>query len=61
MSSSDRGRWRPWQPGLRAPWEDPYMPVRGPLDVSIQEESIRLGQFLKLADFLEAGSDAKWN
>ena len=35
------------------------MPVRGPVDVSIREESIRLGQFLKLADFVEAGSDAK--
>jgi ribosome-associated protein len=35
------------------------MSVRGPVDVSIREESIRLGQFLKLADFVEAGSDAK--
>jgi hypothetical protein len=35
------------------------MPVRGPVDVYIREESIRLGQFLKLADFVEAGSDAK--
>jgi ribosome-associated protein len=35
------------------------MPVRRPLDVSIREESIRLGQFLKLADLAEAGSDAK--
>jgi ribosome-associated protein len=35
------------------------MPVRGPVDVSIREESIRLGQFLKLADFVESGADAK--
>jgi ribosome-associated protein len=35
------------------------MPVRRPVDVSIREESIRLGQFLKLADLVEAGSDAK--
>jgi ribosome-associated protein len=35
------------------------MPVRGPVDVSIRAESIRIGQFLKLADFVEAGSDAK--
>jgi ribosome-associated protein len=40
-------------------WEDPYMPVRRPVDVPIREESIRLGQFLKLADFVEIGSDAK--
>jgi ribosome-associated protein len=41
------------------PWEDPYMPVRRPVDVPIREESIRLGQFLKLADLVEVGSDAK--
>jgi len=35
------------------------MPVRRPVDVPIREESIRLGQFLKLADLVEAGSDAK--
>ena len=35
------------------------MPVRGPVDVPIREESIRLGQFLKLADLVEVGSDAK--
>src|ERR1700722_16518484 len=35
------------------------MPARRPLDVSIREESIRLGQFLKLADLAETGSDAK--
>jgi ribosome-associated protein len=35
------------------------MPVRRPVDVPIREESIRLGQFLKLADLAETGSDAK--
>jgi ribosome-associated protein len=35
------------------------MPVRRPVDVPIREESIRLGQFLKLADLVEVGSDAK--
>jgi ribosome-associated protein len=35
------------------------MPVRRPVDVPIREESIRLGQFLKLADFAESGADAK--
>jgi ribosome-associated protein len=35
------------------------MPARRPVDVPIREESIRLGQFLKLADFVEIGSDAK--
>jgi ribosome-associated protein len=31
-------------------------PVR---DVAIRDESIRLGQFLKLADLIDTGSDAK--
>ena len=35
------------------------MPARRPVDVPIREESIRLGQFLKLADLAETGSDAK--
>jgi ribosome-associated protein len=35
------------------------MALRRPVDVPIREESIRLGQFLKLADLVEAGSDAK--
>jgi ribosome-associated protein len=30
-----------------------------PEDVPIRDESIRLGQFLKLADLVEFGSDAK--
>jgi ribosome-associated protein len=30
-----------------------------PVDVPIRDESIRLGQFLKLADLVELGSDAK--
>jgi ribosome-associated protein len=35
------------------------MPARRPADVLIRNESIRLGQFLKLADLVESGSDAK--
>src|ERR1700753_2486403 len=35
------------------------MPGRRPVDVPIREDSIRLGQVLKLADLVEAGSDAK--
>ena len=34
-------------------------PVPEPLDVSIRDESIRLGQFLKLANLVESGADAK--
>ena len=30
-----------------------------PRDVTIRDESIRLGQFLKLADLIDTGSDAK--
>jgi ribosome-associated protein len=30
-----------------------------PIDVPIRDESIRLGQFLKLADLIDTGSDAK--
>jgi ribosome-associated protein len=30
-----------------------------PIDVPIRDESIRLGQFLKLANLVENGSDAK--
>jgi len=30
-----------------------------PVDVPIRDESIRLGQFLKLADLVESGADAK--
>lgn len=30
-----------------------------PRDVPIRDESIRLGQFLKLADLIDTGSDAK--
>jgi ribosome-associated protein len=35
------------------------MPARKPVDVPIRDESIRLGQFLKLADLVESGADAK--
>ncbi len=30
-----------------------------PVDVPIRDEMIRLGQFLKLADLVDAGSDAR--
>lgn len=30
-----------------------------PIDVPIDDETIRLGQFLKLADLIESGSEAK--
>jgi len=33
--------------------------VSGPRDVPIRDESIRLGQFLKLADLVDNGADAK--
>jgi ribosome-associated protein len=35
------------------------MPVHQPVDVTIRDESIRLGQLLKLADIAESGADAK--
>jgi len=34
-------------------------PAPDAIDVSIRDESIRLGQFLKLANLIESGSDAK--
>ena len=34
-------------------------PVPVPVDVPIRDESIRLGQFLKLANLIDSGSDAK--
>ena len=33
--------------------------MTGPRDVAITGEGIRLGQFLKLADLVDVGSDAK--
>lgn len=33
--------------------------VAEPVDVPIRDESIRLGQFLKLANLLESGAEAK--
>jgi ribosome-associated protein len=33
--------------------------VSDPVDVPIRDESIRLGQFLKLANLVESGSEAK--
>ena len=35
------------------------MAARRTVDVPIRDESIRLGQFLKLADLADLGSDAK--
>lgn len=35
------------------------MTANEPVDVPIRDESIRLGQFLKLADLVDLGSDAK--
>ena len=34
-------------------------PVSEPMDVGIRDESIRLGQFLKLANLVEHGGEAK--
>ena len=33
--------------------------MTGPAEVAIGDASIRLGQFLKLADLVDSGSDAK--
>ena len=38
-------------------WEHGH--VAGPIDVPIRDESIRLGQFLKLANLIDSGADAK--
>ena len=35
------------------------MPAPEPMDVPIRDESIRLGQFLKLANLVESGAEAK--
>jgi ribosome-associated protein len=34
-------------------------PANDPVDVPIRDETIRLGQFLKLANLIDSGSDAK--
>ena len=34
-------------------------PSAAPSDIPIRDASIRLGQFLKLADLIESGADAK--
>jgi ribosome-associated protein len=39
--------------------ETPADPAGHVTDVPIRDESIRLGQFLKLANLIESGSDAK--
>ena len=36
-----------------------FLPYPEPVDVPIRDESIRLGQFLKLANLIESGSEAK--
>jgi ribosome-associated protein len=43
--------------GGRAAVSGPATPA--PVDVPIRDEMIRLGQFLKLANLIENGSDAK--
>jgi ribosome-associated protein len=35
------------------------VPMSQPTDVAIRDESIRLGQFLKLANLIETGAEAK--
>ena len=35
------------------------VPMPEPMDVPIRDESIRLGQFLKLANLVESGAEAK--
>ncbi|GGO77329.1 hypothetical protein GCM10012276_32170 [Nocardioides deserti] len=51
---------------MRLPWrktqseagpDEPAAPE--PMDVAIRDESIRLGQFLKLANLVETGAEAK--
>ena len=37
----------------------PEPSAAGPVDVPIRDATIRLGQFLKLADLVDAGSDVK--
>jgi ribosome-associated protein len=34
-------------------------PAEGPRSVRLRDESIKLGQFLKLADLVDTGADAK--
>lgn len=41
------------------PHHDRPYPSSEPVDVSIRDESIRLGQFLKLANLIESGAEAK--
>ncbi|MEV7431228.1 MULTISPECIES: RNA-binding S4 domain-containing protein [unclassified Nocardioides] len=49
---------------MRLPWKksqpDPEPdPTPQPVDVAIRDEMIRLGQFLKLANLVETGAEAK--
>lgn len=50
-------RFRKRAPGSAAAPSGPSGPV--PVDVPIRDEMIRLGQFLKLANLIEHGSEAK--
>ncbi len=43
--------------GLRRKGEEPRGPE--PVDVAVREDVIRLGQFLKLANLIDNGSEAK--
>ena len=43
--------------GLKRKEQEPTGPV--PVDVAIKDEVIRLGQFLKLANLVESGAEAK--
>jgi ribosome-associated protein len=54
-------RWRGRSRGVRGGGPEPqHAPEQiPPRVVPIREDSIRLGQFLKLADMIDAGSDAK--
>jgi ribosome-associated protein len=45
---------RPGRNGRPVPWDDDDVD-----DVPIRDEAIRLGQFLKLANLIDTGSDAK--
>ena len=52
-------RWRGRARADRGSGTDPDPQPAAPRVVPIREETIRLGQFLKLADMIDSGSDAK--
>lgn len=45
--------------GMRADRESKHETMPDPIDVPIDDAAIRLGQFLKLANLIESGSEAK--